>query len=187
MNSTRQGTWTCWAGSRVCRLGGCAGPGSGERGRTAVASVLAGGLLEPLFGVPEWSPECSLGAAAGAGVSCLQRVAAGACHPHLLLNLKGKVLVAQSYPALCDPMDCSRQAPLSMAFPRQERWSGLPFLSPGDLPHLGNLGLLRCRQTLHHLSHQGSLTEPEANPIDLLASRTSLDDCFLGSKIIGLK
>ena len=26
------------------------------------------------------------------------------------------------------------QAPLSMGFFRQEYWSGLPFLSPGDLP-----------------------------------------------------
>ena len=26
------------------------------------------------------------------------------------------------------------QAPLSMGFSRQEYWSGLPFLSPGDLP-----------------------------------------------------
>ena len=29
------------------------------------------------------------------------------------------------------------QAPLSMGFPRQEYWSGLPFLPPGDLPHPG--------------------------------------------------
>ena len=29
------------------------------------------------------------------------------------------------------------QAPLSMRFPRQEHWSGLPFPSPGDLPNLG--------------------------------------------------
>ena len=28
----------------------------------------------------------------------------------------------------------ARQAPLSMGFPRQEYWSGLPFPSPGDLP-----------------------------------------------------
>ena len=34
---------------------------------------------------------------------------------------------------LCDPMDCSRQAPLTMEFPRQEYWSGLPLPSPGDL------------------------------------------------------
>ena len=29
------------------------------------------------------------------------------------------------------------QAPLSMEFPRQEYWSGLPFTSPGDLPNSG--------------------------------------------------
>ena len=29
------------------------------------------------------------------------------------------------------------QAPLSMGLPRQEYWSGLPFPSPGDLPHPG--------------------------------------------------
>ena len=29
------------------------------------------------------------------------------------------------------------QAPLSMGFPRQEYWSGLPSPSPGDLPHPG--------------------------------------------------
>ena len=29
------------------------------------------------------------------------------------------------------------QAPLSMGFLRQEYWSGLPFLSPGDLPDPG--------------------------------------------------
>ena len=29
------------------------------------------------------------------------------------------------------------QAPLSMGFPRQEYWGGLPFLPPGDLPDPG--------------------------------------------------
>ena len=29
------------------------------------------------------------------------------------------------------------QAPLSMGFPRQEYWSGLPFPPPGDLPDPG--------------------------------------------------
>ena len=29
------------------------------------------------------------------------------------------------------------QAPLSMGFPRQESWSGLPFPSPGDLCDFG--------------------------------------------------
>ena len=37
---------------------------------------------------------------------------------------------------LCDSMDCiDHQAPLSMGFPRQKHWSGLPFPSPVDLPH----------------------------------------------------
>ena len=44
---------------------------------------------------------------------------------------------AQSYPTLCNPMDYSPMAPLSMGFPRQEYWSGLPFPPPGDLPELG--------------------------------------------------
>ena len=46
-------------------------------------------------------------------------------------------MCAQSCPALCDTMDCSHQAPLSMGFPRQEYWSGLPFPPPGDLPGPG--------------------------------------------------
>ena len=29
------------------------------------------------------------------------------------------------------------QVPLSMGFPRQEYWSGVPFSSPGDLPDPG--------------------------------------------------
>ena len=31
----------------------------------------------------------------------------------------------------------AHQVPLSMGFSRQECWSGLPFPSPGDLPHPG--------------------------------------------------
>ena len=49
---------------------------------------------------------------------------------------------AQLCPTLCDPMDCSLpvyrgQIPLSMEFPGQEYWGGLPFLSPADLPNPG--------------------------------------------------
>ena len=48
-----------------------------------------------------------------------------------------EVLVAQSCPTLCDPMACSPQTALSMAFSRQENWSGLPCPPPGDLPDPG--------------------------------------------------
>ena len=43
----------------------------------------------------------------------------------------------QSCLILCDPMDCSLQAPLSMDSNRQENWSGLPCPPPGDLPDSG--------------------------------------------------
>ena len=43
------------------------------------------------------------------------------------------------------PWTAAQQAPLSMGFPRQEYWSGLLFLFPGDLPNpgieLGSLAL----------------------------------------------
>ena len=48
------------------------------------------------------------------------------------------VLVAQSYPTLCDPMNCTaHQALLSMGFSRQGYWSVLQFPSPEDLPDPG--------------------------------------------------
>ena len=51
--------------------------------------------------------------------------------------MKVEMLVSQSCPILCDPMTVAGQAPLSMEFSRQEYWSGLPCLPPGDLPNLG--------------------------------------------------
>ncbi|KAM7226722.1 hypothetical protein CapIbe_022867, partial [Capra ibex] len=35
------------------------------------------------------------------------------------------------------PWTVAHQAPLSMGFPRQEYWSGLPLPVPGDLPDPG--------------------------------------------------
>ena len=35
------------------------------------------------------------------------------------------------------PRTVACQAPLSMGFPRQEYWSGVPFPPPGDLPNPG--------------------------------------------------
>ena len=47
------------------------------------------------------------------------------------------VVQLRSCVRLCDPRDCSRQAPLSVEFSRREQWSGLPFPSPGHLPNPG--------------------------------------------------
>ena len=41
--------------------------------------------------------------------------------------------VTKSCLILCNLMDRRHQTPLSMGFPRQEYWSGLPFPSPGVL------------------------------------------------------
>ena len=52
-----------------------------------------------------------------------------------LLLLHAKSL--QSCPTLCNPMDYSCQAPLSVGFSRQEYWSGLPCPPPTHLPNPG--------------------------------------------------
>ena len=53
------------------------------------------------------------------------------------------------------PWTVALQAPLSMGFPRQEYWSGLPFLLQGIFLTQGlNLGPLHCRQILYHMSHK---------------------------------
>jgi len=70
---------------------------------------------------------------------------------------------AQLYPTLCDPWTVARQAPLSMGFPRQEYWSGLPLSTPGDFPTQESnpyfLSLLHCKQILYHLSHAAKLLQ----------------------------
>ena len=48
----------------------------------------------------------------------------------------GGGLVPKFCPTLATPWIVVHQAPLSMGFPRQEYWDGLPFPSPGDLPGL---------------------------------------------------
>ena len=55
----------------------------------------------------------------------------------VVIKTRVKVKVAQKCPALCNPMDCSPQAPLSMEFSRQKYWSGYPFPSSRDLPDPG--------------------------------------------------
>ena len=47
------------------------------------------------------------------------------------------LIVAKSCSTLCNPIDRTRQAPLSMRFSRQEHWSRLPLLSQGHIPDPG--------------------------------------------------
>ena len=60
------------------------------------------------------------------------------------------------------PRTVARQAPLSLGFPRQGYWSGLPLPPPEDLSDPGsNSGLLHCRQILNHPNLQGSPLKEE--------------------------
>ena len=77
----------------------------------------------------------------------------GTCH----LPPKGKILVAQSCPTLCDPMDYSPPGSCSWNSPGKNIGVGCHSLLQRIFPTQGsNPGLLQCRQILYHLSHQGS-------------------------------
>ena len=82
--------------------------------------------------------------------------------------------LSQSCLILCDPIDSSPPAPLSMGFSRQEYWSGLPFPSPSqvalfvkNLPvNAGNI-----RDTVWSLGHEDPLEEGMVTRSNLLAWR----------------
>ena len=67
-------------------------------------------------------------------------------------------LVAQLYPSLCDPMDCSPPGfSVHGDSPGKNTRVGCHVLLKGIFPTQGsNPGLLHCRQILYCLSHQGS-------------------------------
>ena len=71
------------------------------------------------------------------------------------------MLVAQSCPTLCDPMDSSLPGSsahgiLSQASPGKNTGVDYHFLLHGIFLTQGsNSGLLHCRQTFYHLSHEG--------------------------------
>ena len=49
----------------------------------------------------------------------------------------GGGLVAKLCLTLATPWTVAHKAPVSMGFPRQEYWSGVPLPSPGELPNPG--------------------------------------------------
>ena len=75
---------------------------------------------------------------------------------HIGAKSSGGDLVARSCQTLLNPMDCiAHQDPLSLGFPRQEHWRGLPFPPPGDLPDPGIEATSLALQADSFLSHQG--------------------------------
>ena len=78
------------------------------------------------------------------------------------------VIVVESrghVPLFVTPWTVAPQAPWSMGLPRQGCWSGLPFLSPGDLPNPGiQPRLLHWQADSLPLSHLGSLYASDSLP-----------------------
>ena len=82
----------------------------------------------------------------------------------LKLQYFGNVMSLQPCPVLCDTMDGSPPAPLSLGFSRQEYWSGLPFPSPGDPPKPGSSpSLLRA---LHWQARSFPLVPQRADSLE---------------------
>ena len=73
----------------------------------------------------------------------------------------------------------AHQAPLSMEFPRQESWSGLPFPSPEDLPDPG------IKPMSPVLAGRFFTTEPPGKPtylhtdtLNIYSKNHFIDQCF---------
>ena len=83
------------------------------------------------------------------------------------LILKVKVLIAQSCPTLCDPIDCS--PPGSSAHrigqARILEWVAVPSSRESSPLRDLNPGLLYCRHILYHLGHWGSPKKSEGGSI----------------------
>ena len=85
------------------------------------------------------------------------------------------VLGIWSSVCMCQSLSCVRlfatlwtiapQAPPSMGFSRQEYWSGLPFLSPGDLPEILDLQDPGIESGSPALQADSLLSEPPGKPI----------------------
>ena len=72
--------------------------------------------------------------------------------------MKVKIKSLSRVQLFATPWTVAYQAPLSMAFSRQEYWSGLPFPSPGDLP------TPRIEPEIPALQADALISEPPGKP-----------------------
>ena len=70
------------------------------------------------------------------------------------------------------------QAPLSVAFPSQEYWSGLPF------PSLGGSSQFRDETQVAYLAGRFSIAEPHGEPICILLSPFCISFPFRSSQSV---
>ena len=74
------------------------------------------------------------------------------------------------------PRTVAHQAPVSIGFPRQEYWSGLPFPSPADIPDP------EIKPVSPALAGGFSTTEPPGKPKGLLLTLIAEDGSYLDKK-----
>ena len=98
---------------------------------------------------------------------------------YILLYIKQIiVLVTQSCPTLCNPMDCSLPSPSVHGILQANilEWVATSFSREIFLTQGSNPGLLHCRQILYCLSHPGS--PKQINKKDLLYSTGNYNQCL---------
>ena len=79
------------------------------------------------------------------------------------------------------PWTAAHQAPLSIGFPRQEHWNGLPFPSPWDLPNPG------IKPTSPALADRFFTTEPPGKPSTGSGTKQNLNSSLSSSIQLGCK
>ena len=90
------------------------------------------------------------------------------CHFLLqYMKVKSESEVAQSFPTLSDPMDCSLPGSSVHGFSRQEYWSGVPLPSPLALSRRDVFTV----STIHHSYYLLSICNM-LNTLDILASNS---------------
>ena len=96
-------------------------------------------------------------------------------------------LVTQSHRTLVTRWTVPCQAPLSVGFPREECWSGLPFPSPGDLhdPGIEPMSLMSWSITL--IIWDENKTRPYCPVMGWMVSPQNLYVAALTSNIIALR
>ena len=105
-------------------------------------------------------------------ISCILRL-----HNKLLQNIRVKVKVKvkslSRVRLFATPRTVAHQVLLSMGFPRQEYWSGLPFPSPGDFPDPG------IGPGFPALRSGALLSEPPGNPNELNTAAYCMDHYYV--------
>ena len=103
---------------------------------------------------------------------CLTNIISFLSTCHTLPSVIGCCLVTQSCLTLVSPRTAALQAPLSMRFPRQEYWSGLPFPFPRGLPNV---------EIKPHLLHWQADSLPLSHPRSPLSFRAIHLNYFISS------